>query len=462
MREAIARIPDSRATWVILAGAAGLVVAAGASQLGLAGAIAALVVLGGLVAAAKGVLDVRFALSLSLVALPLDVYGRLIERPIALTAYQGTLFIALAAWALAIARGKQRLPRPSAVDAAMALFVIAGLWSLPHSLAPSATALSIARLVFIWAFVALISHNLRSEVDLRTFVNVLIATGVAGGLLALAQYMGYDVGNIHVQGPDDFRALSRVSGFFDDPNYFAGFLTACAVAAAGLLAHSKRWIDVLVYAAGVGICSLGVVLTFSRTAWLGLALGFVLVAFTAPRRVRFVLVSAGVAGVLLLVALQPATVIDRVASSFDFQGDESISTRIYMAGSMLDMIEDNPVWGTGLAAFDREYPYYRNAYASRTILRPHQIPLGLWSEAGIAGLIAQLGMLIAVGFTLFADRRKRPFSAYESVALAGIVCMSVQSLFQYYLYFEYLWLFVALAVAASRVARRDEEASQHV
>jgi hypothetical protein len=32
----------------------------------------------------------------------------------------------------------------------------------------------------------------------------------------------------------------------------------------------------------------------------------------------------------------------------------------------------------------------------------------------------------------------------------------IQSLFQYYLYFEYLWLLVAFAVAANRVAAEEE------
>jgi O-antigen ligase len=127
-----------------------------------------------------------------------------------------------------------------------------------------------------------------------------------------------------------------------------------------------------------------------------------------------------------------------------------------MAQSTVEMIGDYWVFGTGLEAYDEAYPIYRRLGGRKDILEPHQLPLALPAEMGVLGLIAEVVIVLGVGIEMFT-RRVRGFDAWESVALAGLVALLVQSLFQYYLYFEYLWVFLALTVAASRLSRSVKE-----
>jgi O-antigen ligase len=127
-----------------------------------------------------------------------------------------------------------------------------------------------------------------------------------------------------------------------------------------------------------------------------------------------------------------------------------------MYGSTIEMIGDYWVFGTGLAAYDQAYPDYMRAGALPRITRPHQIPLSLPAETGVVGLLAELVIVLGV-FGMVVRRRRRSWSPWESAAVVGLLTLLVQTLFQYYLYFEYLWLFLALTVAADRLARTTEE-----
>lgn len=452
--------------WGWFAGAlvAGGVAGVSVSEFGPVGAVLAVAAALGIALLVVAIRSPLAALVLALAALPLDIFGRITEKPIPLTVYQLLLLLALGSWALSLLRGRMPMPRFSPLDAGMLMLVLAGVWSLPHSLATSATIISIARLVFIWAFVALVENLPKDRRDVRLLLAVIAGFSAAHAMLGLMQAFvpGFEFGNVHEQGPKGWRTLRRVAGFFDDPNYYAGMLSAGLMASGAMLLHSSRLQKALPWLALALVTAAGVLVTFSRTVWVAVIVGAVVLAVTAPKRLRWWLVGAGaalvVAAALGLAVVAPQAIVDRLKSSTDVQGDQSVATRVYMAQSMVEMVQDDPVWGTGLAAFDREYVYYRKVGASRTILKPHQLPGGLISETGIAGALALLTLLGGAVWLLWF-RGRRPLWAGEAAALAGLACISVQSLFQYYLYFEYLWVFVGLLVAAVRVGAQEEESS---
>lgn len=389
--------------------------------------------------------------------LPLDVYGRVVTRPVPVTLFQLGLLACLGAWAVRIVQGRDRLEF-SVVDVGIAGLLAAGLWSLPGSLAPGETVVAVARIAFLWAFTLMYANVVRTrELALRVFA-VLVVTGTAVGLLALAQYAvpGLSLGVVlDVRAAGGGTALSRASGLFDDPNYLAGFLSACVAASGVMIAHARRWAAALMWAAGGTVCGLATLVTFSRSGWVGALVGLGVVAVTAPRGRRAWLVAAGVALALSVAVFAPSAVVDRAQSFTDLERDRSNATRYYMALSTVEMIRDDWVYGTGLGAFDQAFPRYRKPGTYISIVRPHTLPLALWAETGVAGLLAEL---VLTGGLVFVHWRRRPngWGAVEAAALAGLLALLVQSLFQYYLYFEYVWLFLALSVAASRIVRAEE------
>jgi len=443
--------------WAVGAAAVGAGVGLLVVDRGLLGLGYLLVVLG-LVAWAYAVVRSPIAsLAVALASLAFDVTGRIIQEPIPFTVYQVALLVALLSYALAVMFRRTPLPRLSFVDAGMFMLVLAGAWSLPFSAAPSATIIGTIRLLFVWAFVLLIENVPQSRRDMRMLLGVLALVSAAHALLGVAQAAmpGLGIGNVHVQGPPT-DLVRRPSGFFDDPNYYAGMLSAGFIAAGALTTYARRWSTAIFWAAVAAVCGAGILVTFSRTAWVAVAVGLVVLALTAPPHLRKWLVGAGIACVIALFLYAPGPIIDRLTSSADVSGDRSVATRVYMAESMVEMIRENPVWGTGLAAFERVYPYYRKTGADRTIARPHQVPMGVIAEMGIAGLLALVVLVVGLGWTYLAPGRRRLWMG-ESAALAGLACMFVQSLLQYYLYFEYLWLFVGLSVVAVRLGRTQEE-----
>jgi O-antigen ligase len=386
----------------------------------------------------------------------LDVYGIVVRVPVTITWYQVALIMTLGSWMLAWYWRPGNRPRLSVVDLGMGALVFAAVWSYPFSLDHRATLIAAVRLAFLWAFVLLYANALSKPKMAEAMVWTLMASASFSSLWAMAQLWvpGFTYGSVRVVS--DFGVLSlRAGAFFHDPNYLAGFLAVSFLTAVAVLVHARRWIRAMLSAGAVAVIGVGLILTLSRTGMVGVAVGVLIVLVTAPRRRRLLLLGALAAVVALVLLAGSQSLINRIRSIGDVNSDRSISTRVWMYASTWEMFKSRWAFGTGLAAFYKTYPQYRFVAAVSDVIRPHEIPLAVAAETGIAGVIAQMVLIWSVVVT-FVHERLDGWSVYESLALAAIVSLTIQSLFQYYLYFEYLWLFVAFGVAANRMARRKE------
>jgi putative inorganic carbon (HCO3(-)) transporter len=392
----------------------------------------------------------RVGLFAILVAMPLDRYGRLIEAPVVLTAYHVVLLVTLGAWSWRLLRHRAKV-RWSAVDAGMAVLVFAAFWSLPLSLARGATAIAIVRVVFSAAFVLLFENLADDRAWARRLTTAFAVTAVASAGMAIVQYLvpGFPVPMLHGSLLADGGSVSRAAAFFEDPNHFGAFMSVAVVGFAAAAAHARSWRHATAWMAAAATAGMALLLTLSRGSWVGTVAGLVAVGLTAPlgRRARIL---AGIAGVLVVVALAaPASVRDRALSSLDVNRDPSAATRWYMIGSTAAMARDHWLFGVGLSAYDMAYPPYR-AQGIMAIDKPHEVPLALVAETGVPGLLAQFAIVIGV----IVELRRRSGTArspYGSAAVAALAALAVGMLFEYYLYVEYVWLFVALAVIAGRL-----------
>lgn len=447
--------------WLLAAVSAGVAAALVASGtlgnlpmllLGVAALAAAMVAIAG---------DMRIGLVLMVIALSLDTAGRLITSPVTITVYHVTLLATLAVWAIRLLSGDEKLrPRLSAVTLGFAALVLAALFSLPLSLNQGATVTAIIRLSFLFFFYLAFETLIVDRSVARLVVRTLVATAAFSSLLAAAQYRlpGFMLGVVHTQTSKLGAVLVRPGGFFSDPNYLGTFLSVAVLAALAEAMHSKRIRGSALWFAAAGICAIGLVVTFSRTAWVGIAAGFVVLVLSSPKRRVPWLLGASALAVAVVLAASPTNVVSRFESITNVSSDKSIATRYLMIGSTVDMIEDHWALGTGLGAFDVAYEPYRRAGSHTNIFKPHQVPLAMWAEMGIPGLLAEI-LLVAGVFIEIRRRRHKGWNRYEAAGVAGLVALLVQSLFQYYLYFEYLWLFFAITVAATRFRALPEEVS---
>jgi len=447
---------DSPAWWALAAVVAGGI-AAGLATLA---PLAALAVVGAVVALATVALIFyrpQIGILLIILTVPLDTYGRVLTKPVLVTVYQLVLVVTLASWAWRLVAKETRY-RPSPLDLGIGMLLLAAVWSWPLSLDRTTTTIEIIRLAFLWGLAAVSAHYLMNKRFARLALSAFLVTVAGVSLLALAQYVvpGLPIGNVHTQVSLAGEQLSRVAAFFYDPNYLAGFLSVGVTTAAAVLVHSRRARVALSATAVLVLSAAALIATYSRTGWIGALIGIVAVVLTAPRRRRVMLVVLGLAVVLIAVAVAPGAITSRFSSILDYRRDMSNATRVYMIGSALQMARDNWQSGTGLGAFAVAYPAYKNPLALGYILKPHEVPLALAAETGVAGVVAVFALLGGMVWVFFVSRRGR-WTTLQSVALAGVLALMVQSLFQYNLYFEYFWLFAALGVAAGRLSSPVKE-----
>lgn len=368
---------------------------------------------------------------------------------------KATLFgVALAAsvagWAIEAWRRPATAPavRLGPLGWALAAPFLAGLWSLPLSLNAPKTAVYSLRLLGLWLFAAFIVAHVRDERRLRQVLALVVALGVVLTVVAALQCVFPEaaLGRPPAEAIGTGKPL-RPSAFYLDPNFLAGYLSAACLAALGALTGARRAGPAVWWLAGAAACAGGAALTYSRSGLLGLGAGLLVVVAGAPRGRRLPLALALALAVVLAVSLAPATLADRIAGLADPLGEGSLATRYLMVGSTAEMIGDYWGTGTGLAAYDRAYPAYRRVGSLHRILRPHQLPLAMWAEMGVAGLLAEAALL---GAALWAvvRRVRLGWSPLDTAVAAALAALVVQTFFQYYLYFEPLWLFAALLAAA--------------
>mgnify|MGYP001049729957 CR=1 FL=1 len=420
---------DGAAAWARFALAAGLVTAAAVSHPD--GAALSAAALFAAIAAKDGVLVVPQASA--------GLFHVVLAGSVAAAAWR--------AWRRSAPTG--RIP---ALALALGLVPLAGAWSLVASRAPEATVTGVARLVMLWAAALVVAYSLRTRRDVRVALTAGVAAALALTGVALVQWLwpGLGIGAVRATTAT-VATLSRPSGFYLDPNFLGAHLVIAVLLALGLAGDARRpWAWGVAAAAILG----AVVLTFSRSAWVEVAVGLAVLAAFADRRVRTVLAGVVVAAAIAGVALVgPTAIADRAVSVLETDGEGSNATRLLMVRSSLAMIADRPLAGTGLEAFEIVYPSYRLPGADPNITHPHQVVLAFVAETGLGGAVAVLVLSLLGGRAVVASLRSR---APAGVAVAAaVLALAAGSFFQFFLYFEVAWLAVGLlaaSVEAERVA----------
>lgn len=218
-----------------------------------------------------------------------------------------------------------------------------------------------------------------------------LAAGLFAGAAALAAVYGIAAGlrgsGVAVEG------VMRIRGTYPHPNALAFYLEravpfAAALAIAFRARFNLRWLAV------AAICGVGLLLTFSRGAYLGAGAGLLVVAWLAGRRRLAGALALG-GGILVLALALVAG--DRLLSLF---AGGSGSLRVAIWQSSLAMVRDHPIWGVGLDQFLYQYaPRYvqPEAWPERFTSHPHNLLLDLWLRLGIMGLGVAAAYVVVLG-----------------------------------------------------------------
>lgn len=142
----------------------------------------------------------------------------------------------------------------------------------------------------------------------------------------------------------------------------------------------------------ITVLSLGLillVLTFSRGGWIGYALSVLFLTLFSQYR-KFIL-TALVIGILAILLIPTSR--NRLLSAFTGT-DPAGQERIKLWQTTADIIKDQPILGAGLMGFREWYGALRPNNNDEILNYPHNFFLNFWTETGLFGLLAVLGMLI--------------------------------------------------------------------
>ena len=246
--------------------------------------------------------------------------------------------------------------------------------------------------------------------------------------------------NIPTEGPSftlfekRLRDSREPLGFFALANNLGGFLCVCLVLSAGVvsstwqLSDQSKWRRLLLWGLILFVLSWCLLLTKSRTAWIGTLIGLGLhgllsrnINFTAERW-RWVL---GLAVILAFAGwgLSRFGGLDKQVLT---EAPKSLEYRMQYWSATMPMIREHFLFGVGPGQFRWNYLFYKLPEASEEIADPHNFVLDV---AANAGLFAVIGLL-TIGLLLFrtvvnlGSSRESSETTGHSVVLYFVLCFA--------------------------------------
>jgi O-antigen ligase len=234
------------------------------------------------------------------------------------------------------------------------------------------------------------------------------------------------------------------------------FVAALSVAAAAMVLSRDSWpsrdTGALLALLAVPLCTVALILSLTRNAWVGTLAGLVTLAFLrAPRTLWLLPVGAAA-----LLAVGPARVLDRLTVT-----DASSRDRYYMWQAGIDMIRDKPVFGQGPRMIQAVYPAYRWPEAPNPMTpHLHNNALQIAAERGIPCLVWWLWLVAAVLGDAWREARRGSFGAgwVAPAAFALVVAVLVAGLFEYNFGDSEILMFLLLVSSLPYALRRQRDA----
>jgi putative inorganic carbon (HCO3(-)) transporter len=296
--------------------------------------------------------------------------------------------------------------------------------------------------------------------NLHWMVGALILSAVIQGLIGLYQFFGGS-GAAHLWILD-YRYF-RAFGTFGQPNPFGAFmgLTLPLALGATLGAAAEAWsafrqrkpirgalIGAALYAGGAAIIGIGLLISWSRGAWIGFGAAVIVLVLFGPRRrwIGVTLVAIGLFGGVAGAAagVLPASLAARFSdftqdlSGFADVRGQVISDTNYAVlerfahwQAALSMANDSPWLGVGFGNYEVAYPRYALMNWPMALGHAHNYYLNLLAETGIIGLSAYVAAWIAIFWlTVRTLRQQSGFGRGLALGLLGVwTHLAVHSLF---------------------------------
>lgn len=224
----------------------------------------------------------------------------------------------------------------------------------------------------------------------------------------------------YIREPHDLE--HRITGGATHVMTYSGELLPLALLFLVLFMHERKlWMLV-----PASLSTFALLLTFTRSAWLGwLVAIFVVIVSSRPRLLAW---AAPLLVIFLVVA--PVDMFGRLMSSFSTQQESNLD-RIRMLQAGQEIIRDYPLFGVGPANVKPLYPLYRLPDSPRfRTPHLHNNVVQIWAERGIVALAAYL-LLIVLFVRECARAWRTPARRWAEAGIAVVVALTFAGLFEF-------------------------------
>ncbi len=333
----------------------------------------------------------------------------------------------------------------------LAMIVLLGIVLTPVAASPEASIDMISDTFFKVVVIFVLMINLidtRKRLLLMLKLVVICGAGIAAGSVAKFAQGKFTV---TLQGVG-VRIEGTVGGIFGNPNDLAMALDMLLPLAI-VLALTSKPVGRLLYLACALVLVVGVVVTFSRGGFLGLAAAAGVLLWKLGRGNRLATAIAALAACAVLALSMPAGYSDRLFTILHTEKDTTGSAQERQGEVMraIEVASRHPIIGIGL----NNYPVYSNH-----AIRAHNSFLEIAAELGLPGLIAYLILIftplkrlkrIERETSKSASPRKRELHFLSVGVQAAIIGYIVCAVFSSAQYQWYLFYPVAYAVSLKKL-----------
>jgi len=273
-----------------------------------------------------------------------------------------------------------------------------------------------------------------------SFIQIFLGKSFGASVLANSSWL------VNIAGKTYLRATAT----FPDPHMFSFYLGLLIPLALGLCLSEKKnkyfWLSTLILLLSADL------LTFSRGAYLGLAIGLIaLIIFSWKKFTqKYKLVCIFVLSLLFVFLSWPNPISNRFFSSFDLQ-EGSNSGRIAMWTKAMDGIRENPGLGVGIGNF----PLFVKPTADyREPIYAHNTYLDIAVETGIINALVWISLF---GLAIFEFYKKSHANLlFLSLALSLII-FSAHSLVDMAIYSPVVLTLLLAILSFSNIKPENEK-----
>ncbi len=300
-------------------------------------------------------------------------------------------------------------------------------------------------------FVLLLAGIIQSSIGIGQF---LYQHSPASTWLGMSAHEASQAGS-SVLKIDGGRFL-RAYGTFPHPNLLGGFLGAVLMLGSmyyvSSIRYEKSWKclgEIVFTLSGLLVVSFGLILTFSRTAWLGAGLGIVAIGLYAFRqedswiRGRFlkIFLALGLASLVF-----GSVLYEQISPRFDtvtIEREGSVSERVASLQDAKASIAEQPIIGVGAGNFTAEIMQLQPERPVWSIQPAHNVFMLVWSELGLIGLIL-------FGLFLFQVVTQSNKNVIFGIALLALVPSLFFDHWLWTSHFGLLFLFLLLGLSENK------------